>query len=156
MSTKIRLQRGGTTNRPFYRFIVTPETSPRDCKFIEKIGTFDPLLPKTDPARIKLDKERVAYWLSVGAVPTERVAMIISNLGIANDNTAIKKILKRREKSIKDRQAAIEAKKAAEAAVKAKEEADAKAEADKVAAEKAAAEAPAPAAETAPAEEAKA
>ena len=125
MSTKIRLQRGGTTNRPFYRFIVTPETSPRDCKFIEKIGTFDPLLPKSDPARIKLNKDRVAYWLSVGAVPTERVAMIISKLGLANDNKSIKKILKRREKSIKDRQAAIEAKKAAEAAAAAKEAADA-------------------------------
>jgi small subunit ribosomal protein S16 len=148
MSTKIRLQRGGTTNRPFYRFIVTPETSPRDCKFIEKIGTFDPLLPKDNPDRIKLNKDRVSYWLSVGAVPSERVALIIDKLGIANDNASIKKILKRREKSIKDRQAAIEAKKAAEAAAKAKEEA-----------EKAAAEAPAEAAkpaEAAPAEEAKA
>ncbi len=157
MATKIRLQRGGTTNRPFYRFIVTPETSPRDCKFIEKIGTFDPLLSKDNPARIKLDKDRVAYWLSVGAVPTERVALIISKLGIANDNKTIKNILKKRDKTIALKKVQLEAKLKAEAAAAAKEAVDkaeaekaeaaaAKEAADKAAAEAAAAPAEAPAA----------
>jgi small subunit ribosomal protein S16 len=140
MATKIRLQRGGTTNRPFYRFIVTPETSPRDCKFIEKIGTFDPLMAKDNPARIKLDKERVKYWLSVGAVPTERVAVIISKLGFANDNKMIQKILKRKEKSMKATQAATAAKAKAAADAAAKEAAEAAA---KEAAAAAPAEAPA-------------
>jgi small subunit ribosomal protein S16 len=144
MATKIRLQRGGTTNRPFYRFIVTPETSPRDSNFIEKLGTYDPLISKDNPERIKVDKDRILYWLSVGAVPSEKVAILITKAGIANDNATVKKVLKRREKSIADRKAAAEAKKKAE-------EAAAKAEADKAAAEAAAAAAPA---EAAPAAEA--
>jgi small subunit ribosomal protein S16 len=142
MATKIRLQRGGTTNRPFYRFVVTPETSPRDSNFIEKIGTFDPLMDKNNPERMKINKDRVLHWLSVGAIPSERVALLITKAGIANDNPMIKKILKRREQSIEARKAAAEAKKRAE-------EAAAKAEADKAAAEAAAAAAPA---EAAPAE----
>ncbi len=145
MATKIRLQRGGTTNRPFYRFIVTPETSPRDSKFIEKIGTYNPLAPKDSAERITIKKERVEYWLSVGAEPSEKVALLITKAGIANDNPIVKKVLKRREKSMKDRLAALEAKKKAEAAAKAAEEAAA-------AAEEAAKAAPAPAAEAAPAE----
>lgn len=139
MATKIRLQRGGTTNRPFYRFVVTPETSPRDSNFIEKLGTYDPLAAKGSKERFAINKDRVLYWLSVGAVPSEKVALLITKEGIANDNPTVKKVLKRREKSIKDRLAANEAKKKAEEAAKAAEEAAAKA-------------AEAPAAEAAPAE----
>jgi len=130
MATKIRLQRGGTTNRPYYRFIVTPETSPRDSNFIEKIGTYNPLVPKDSAERMTIKKDRVEYWLSVGAVPSERVALLITKAGIANDNPTVKKVLARRDKSIKARQAAIEAKKKAEEAVKAAAEASAVAAAE--------------------------
>lgn len=139
MSVKIRLQRGGTKNRPFYRLIVTPSTSPRDSNFIEKLGTYNPMAPKDSAERVKLNNERIKHWLSVGAIPSERVALLLSKAGIANDNPQIKKVLARREQSITDRVAAAEAKKKAE-------EAAAAAEAAKLAAEEAAkavAEAPA-------------
>lgn len=140
MSVKIRLQRGGTKNRPFYRLIVTPSTSPRDSNFIEKVGTYNPMAPKDSAERVKLNNERIKHWLSVGAIPSERVAVLIAKAGIANDNPQIKKVLSRRDQSIEARVAAAEAKKKAEEAAVA-------AEAAKVAAEEAAkaaaAEAPA-------------
>ncbi len=77
MAVKIRLTRLGAKKKPFYRVVVANSTSPRDGKFIEIIGTYDPMLAKENPARIKLNQERIQYWLSVGAQPTDRVAKLI-------------------------------------------------------------------------------
>ena len=78
----IRLARGGMKKRPFYRIVVSDNRSPRDGKFLEKLGTYNPLLPKDSPERIKLDTERAAYWLSVGAQPTDRVARFLDAAGL--------------------------------------------------------------------------
>ncbi len=77
MGTKIRLSRGGTKKRPHYRVVIADVRSPRDGRFIERVGTYNPLLARTDPERIKLNSERIKYWLSQGAVPTERVARFL-------------------------------------------------------------------------------
>jgi small subunit ribosomal protein S16 len=79
---KIRLSRGGRKNIPFYRLVATNSTSPRDSKFLEKLGTFNPLLEGSDEQRVTINKERVEYWLSVGAQPTERVAKLFVSLGV--------------------------------------------------------------------------
>jgi len=79
---KIRLSRGGRKKVPFYRILVTNSTSPRDSKFLEKVGTYNPLVGETDEKRITLDKERVEHWLSVGAQPTDKVAKFLVNLGV--------------------------------------------------------------------------
>lgn len=82
MSIKIRLSRGGRKNLPFYSIVATNSTSPRDSKFLEKLGTFNPLLKGDSATRVVLNKERVEYWLSVGAQPSERVAIFLINLGV--------------------------------------------------------------------------
>ena len=74
MSVKIRLSRGGAKKRPYYYVVVAHGTSPRDGRYIEQIGTFDPMLKKDDANRVKLKEDRVKHWLSVGAQPTDRVA----------------------------------------------------------------------------------
>jgi small subunit ribosomal protein S16 len=79
---KIRLSRGGRTNLPYYFIFATNSTSPRDSKFLEKLGTYNPLLGDTDEKRVTIDKERAEYWLSVGAQPTEKVAKFLINLGV--------------------------------------------------------------------------
>ncbi len=82
MALKIRLARGGTKKRPHYSIVVADVRSPRDGRFIEKIGTFDPMLPK-DAERVKLENDRVQHWLSNGALPTDRVARFLDAEGIA-------------------------------------------------------------------------
>lgn len=82
MSVKIRLARGGSKKRPYYRVVVAKNTSPRDGKFIEKVGTYAPLMKSDDPARITLKEDRIAYWLSCGAEPTERVLIFLQKRGI--------------------------------------------------------------------------
>jgi len=79
---KIRLSRGGRKKLPFYRILATNATSPRDSKFLEKLGTYNPLLEKENPQRITINKERVEYWLSVGAKPTDKVAKFLIDLGV--------------------------------------------------------------------------
>lgn len=79
---KIRLSRGGRKNSPFYRIVVTNHTSPRDSKFLEKLGTYNPLLENNKENRVVIDKERVEHWLAVGAQPTERVAPFLIALGV--------------------------------------------------------------------------
>jgi small subunit ribosomal protein S16 len=79
---KIRLSRGGRTHVPFYRILVTNVTSPRDSKFLEKIGTYNPLLADDKENRITVNKERAEYWLSVGAQPTQKVAKFLIALGV--------------------------------------------------------------------------
>jgi small subunit ribosomal protein S16 len=82
MALKIRLSRGGSKKRPYYRIVVAEATAPRDGRFIEKIGTFNPLLPREKPDRLKLDQERVKHWLKVGAQPTDRVLKLLDTLGL--------------------------------------------------------------------------
>ncbi len=82
MSVSIRLSRGGAKKRPYYRIVVANSRSPRDGSFIEKIGTYNPLLAKDDEKRVVLDTERAKHWLSVGAQPTDRVARFFDAAGV--------------------------------------------------------------------------
>ena len=82
MSTKIRLARFGRNKTPFYHIVVTDSRNRRDSKFIEKIGTFNPLLDDENKDKIVLKKDRAEYWLSVGAQPTERTAILMIKLGV--------------------------------------------------------------------------
>ncbi len=141
MATKIRLARGGSKKRPFYSIVVADVRSPRDGRFIEKLGTFNPLLAKDNDQRVVMDLDRVKHWLGEGAQPTDKVLRFLDEAGI----------LKREPRN--NPKKALPGKKAQErVAEKAQKEEDA-AEAAKQAEEdaKAAAEAPA---EEAPAEEA--
>ncbi len=83
MATKIRMSRAGAKNRPFFRIVVADSRSPRDGRFLEKLGTYNPLLPKENPQRVVLNVERIKYWLSVGAQPSERIQRFLheANLG---------------------------------------------------------------------------
>jgi small subunit ribosomal protein S16 len=82
MALKIRLARGGAKKRPFYSIVVSDARSPRDGRFIEKIGTYNPMLPKEHQTRITIDQDRAKHWLSVGAQPTDRVALFFGNAGL--------------------------------------------------------------------------
>jgi small subunit ribosomal protein S16 len=82
MTLKIRLARGGAKKRPYYRIVVADSNAPRDGRFIEKIGSWNPILPKDSPDRVTLDAERAKHWLSVGAQPTDRVARFLDASGL--------------------------------------------------------------------------
>ncbi|MGH8335450.1 MAG: 30S ribosomal protein S16 [Gammaproteobacteria bacterium] len=82
MSVKIRLARGGAKKKPYYYIVVANHTSPRDGRYIEQIGIFDPMLKKDDPNRVKLNLERAKHWVSVGAQPTDRVARFLDAHGL--------------------------------------------------------------------------
>ncbi len=82
MAVKIRLARGGSKKRPYYRIVVADVRAPRDGRYIEKIGTHNPLLPKDHDDRIKIDLERAKYWLDQGAQPTDRVARFLTAEGL--------------------------------------------------------------------------
>jgi len=82
MSLRIRLARGGTKKRPVYRIVVADSRTPRDGRFIEKLGFFNPLLPKDNEERIRYNEERIKYWLGVGAKPSDRVARFLSEKDI--------------------------------------------------------------------------
>jgi len=90
MALSIRLSRGGSKKRPYYRIVVADSRSPRDGRFIEKIGTYNPLLAKDSAERVKLDGDRAKHWLGVGAQPTDRVARFLDAAGVreraARDN----------------------------------------------------------------------
>ncbi|MGB5213362.1 MAG: 30S ribosomal protein S16 [Anderseniella sp.] len=154
MALKIRLARGGSKKRPYYRIVVADINAPRDGRFIEKIGTYNPLLPKDSADRVNLDVDRAKYWMSVGAKPTDRVLRFLDALGLEkreprNNPNKAKPGKKRVEREAAEAEAATAAKDAAEAeATAAKEAAETAAAAP---AEEVAAEAPA---EEAPAEEA--
>jgi len=167
MATKIRLARGGSKKRPFYRVVAADSRMPRDGRFIEKLGTYNPLLPKDSEERVKLDMERVQHWLSKGAQPTDRVARMLEASGTLakternNPNKAKpgQKAQDRVEEKAAKAEAAAEAAKEAEEAAKAAAEEAKNAPAEEAPAEEAPAE-EAPAeeagAEEAPAEDAKA
>ncbi|MBO9697734.1 MAG: 30S ribosomal protein S16 [Sphingopyxis sp.] len=82
MATSIRLARGGSKKRPYYKIVVADSRSPRDGRFIERIGSYNPLLAKDNPERVKLDAERAKHWVSVGAQPTDRVARFLDAAGV--------------------------------------------------------------------------
>ncbi|WP_315763810.1 30S ribosomal protein S16 [Sphingomonas sp. Y38-1Y] len=82
MAISMRLSRGGSKKRPYYRIVIADARSPRDGKFIEKIGTYNPLLAKDSDERVKLDTDRAKHWLSVGAQPTDRVARFLDAAGL--------------------------------------------------------------------------
>jgi small subunit ribosomal protein S16 len=82
MALKIRLARGGAKKRPYYRIVVADARSPRDGRFIERVGTYNPLLPTDHAERLRLDTEAVKKWLAVGAQPTDRLVRIFANLGL--------------------------------------------------------------------------
>ncbi|WP_068109535.1 30S ribosomal protein S16 [Tropicimonas marinistellae] len=81
MAMKIRLARGGSKKRPFYSIVAADSRMPRDGRFIEKLGTYNPLLPKDSEERVKMDMERVQYWLDQGAQPTDRISRFLEAAG---------------------------------------------------------------------------
>ena len=137
MAMKIRLARGGSKKRPFYSIVAADSRMPRDGRFIEKLGTYNPLLPKDSEERVKMNMERIQYWLSEGAQPTDRISRMLEAAGVLDK--------KERNNPKKDTPG-----KAAQA------RAEEKAEKAKAAEEAANAPAEEPAAEEAPAEEAEA
>ena len=147
MATKIRLARGGSKKRPFYRIVIADERAPRDGNFIEKIGNFNPMVPKDHKERVVISKERAEHWLKVGAQPTDRVQRILADFGMME----APKITEKTKKHLPKAKAQERIKAKEEAALKAEEEAKAAAEAAKAEAEKPAEE---PAAEEQPQTEA--
>ncbi len=87
MALKIRLARGGAKKRPFYRIVVADSRSPRDGRFIERVGTYDPMLPRDHPERVRLKEDRIKHWLGVGAQPSDRVARFFGEAGMAEKPT---------------------------------------------------------------------
>jgi len=82
MALKIRMTRGGAKKRPFYSIVVADSRSPRDGRFIEKLGTYNPMLDKGHPERITLKTERIEHWLKAGALPSDRVARFLGDAGV--------------------------------------------------------------------------
>jgi small subunit ribosomal protein S16 len=150
MSLKIRLARGGAKKRPFYRVVVANVRSPRDGRYIEKVGTYNPMLASDHPDRLRLNEERIQYWLGVGAEPTDRLARFFGDrklipMPTAANNPQKAQPKKKAQERLKEQTAAVEAaKKAAEEVKQAAEEAKrAAAEEAKKASEIVEAEAPA-------------
>jgi small subunit ribosomal protein S16 len=141
MALKIRLARGGAKKRPFYRIVVAEASAPRDGRYVERVGTYNPMVPKDHDQRLTLNGERITYWMGQGAQPTERVQKMLATAGLA----AAPVIRDQPKKSAPGKKRAEREAEAAEAAAAAAEEAAAAAESA------AAEEAPA---EEAPAEEA--
>ena len=113
MSVRIRLKKMGRTHRPFFRVCAADQRSPRDGKFIEELGTYDPMVPSVD-ARAILNGERIAYWLSVGATPSRKMATLIKKYGkdgshLEAQKEAISQLSERRQKSIASAVAAANA-----------------------------------------------
>ena len=83
MALKIRLARGGAKKRPFYRIVVAEASAPRDGRYVERVGTYNPMVPKDHDQRLTLNGERITYWLGKGAQPTERVQKMLASVGLA-------------------------------------------------------------------------
>ena len=155
MAVAIRLSRGGAKKRPYYRIVVADGRAPRDGKYLEQIGTYNPMLPKDSGERVKLNEDRARHWLSVGAKPSDRVHRFLDAAGILERAPRNNPNKGEPGEAAKER-AEEKAAKLAEAEEAAKEAAEAPAEEEAVVEEAAAEEAPAEeaAAEEAPAEEA--
>ena len=154
MALKIRMSRGGSKKRPFYRIVVADSRMPRDGRYIEKLGTYNPLLSKDGGERVKLDTDRAKHWLDQGAKPSDRVSRFLDDAGLwkreaRNNPEKAKPGLKAQERLEAQKEAEEEAKRAAEEAAAAPAE---EAPAEEAAAEEAPAEETP--AEEAPAEEA--
>lgn len=125
MAIKIRLARGGSKKRPFYRIVAADSRMPRDGRFIEKLGTYNPLLPKDSEERVKMNVERVQYWLGQGAQCTDRVSRFLEAAGLADkqerNNPAKAKPGKKAQERAEEK--AAKAAKAADAGASAPEEA---------------------------------
>jgi small subunit ribosomal protein S16 len=137
MAVSIRLARGGAKKRPYYRIVVADSRNARDGRFIEKVGTYNPLLAKDSPERVKLDADRISHWLSVGAQPSDRVLRFLDAAGIkerpARNNPKKAEPGEKAKERIEER--AKREQEAAEAAAAPKEEAPAQEEAEAVVAE---------------------
>ncbi len=119
MAMKIRLARGGSKKRPFYRIVATDSRMPRDGRYIERLGTYSPLLPKDSEDRVKMNMERVQHWLDMGAKPTDRIARMLEAAGVLPASTRSNP--QRAEPGEKARQRAEEKAEAAAAAAPADE-----------------------------------
>jgi len=141
MATSIRLSRGGSKKRPYYRIVVTDSRAPRDGRFIERIGSYNPLLAKTDEKRVVIDVERAKHWVSVGAQPTDRVARFLDAAGVkeraARSNPNKGEPGQKAKDRAEDKAAKIAEAAEAEAAAKAAAEEAAKAPAEEPVAEEA-------------------
>ena len=118
MSLKIRLSRGGAKKRPFYKIVLADARSPRDGKFLEKLGTYNPMLPIDHAQRLVLNDERIKHWLSNGAQPTDRVAKFFADAGFIAARARAEQTKQGLPKA-KAQERLKEAAKAAEAAAKA-------------------------------------
>ena len=127
MPVRIRLSRGGAKKRPFYRIVVADSRRARDGRFLDQVGTYNPMLPKDSPDRVKIDLEKTKDWMLKGAQPSDRVTLFLSNLGVVEKPIITEKTKKHLPKK--------KAKEEAKAEAPAKEEAKAEAPAKKKAAE---------------------
>ena len=109
MSLKLRLSRGGAKKRPFYRIVVADARAPRDGRFIEKIGTFDPLKKTEDATRLVLDVEKAKEWIAKGAQPTDRVVRLLDSLGVMKREARVNPEKAKPKKKAQERTAANEA-----------------------------------------------
>ena len=117
MSVSLRLSRGGSKKRPYFRIVAADIRSPRDGKYLERLGTYNPMRSKDDPDRISLNKERIKYWLSVGAKPTDRVTKFLATEGLTE-----KPSIPKQTKQDKPKKKTLEKSKAKEEKLKAKKE----------------------------------
>lgn len=147
MSLKIRLSRSGAKKRPYYRIVVADTRSPRDGRFIERLGAYNPMVAKDHPERVVLKEDRIKHWLGNGALPSDRVARFLADAGLAE-----KPVYREQTKQDKPKAKAVERLREKEEKAAAAVEAEATAKAE--AAEAAAAAAAAPAEEAPAAEEA--
>ena len=168
MALAIRLARGGRRNRPFYRIVVADKRMPRDGRYIEKLGTYNPLLDDNDENRVQLVKDRIEYWLSQGAKPSERVTLFLAKAGMVDmpeqpvrpnkskpSEKTLQKVADKEERVAAAKEAAKEAEEAAKAEAEAAKAAEAEAPAEEAPAEEAATDAAEAPAEEKPAEDAK-
>ena len=139
MPVRIRLSRGGAKKRPYYRIVVADSRRARDGKFIDQIGTYNPMLNKDSPDRVKIDIDKAKEWISKGAQPSDRVKLFLSTMGVGEmplitektKQHLPKKKAQERIKAIKEAEEAAKTKAEAPAEAKAEAPAEAKAEADK-------------------------
>jgi len=117
MSVSLRLSRGGSKKRPFFRIVAADIRSPRDGKYLVRLGTYNPMKTKDDPERINLNIERIKYWLSVGAKPTDRVTKFLAKQGLAK-----KPVIQKQTKQDKPKKKTLEKIKAKEEKLKSKKD----------------------------------
>ena len=124
MAMKIRLARGGSRKRPFYRIVASDSRMPRDGRYIEKLGTYNPLLPKDSEERVQMDVERIQYWLGEGAKPTDRVSRFLEAAGVVEkkERSNPKKAVPGKKAQERAEEKAAKAAEAAEAAAAPAEE----------------------------------